>query len=82
MKDSDLITFTNETIGELRGFMKDGEPWFLAGQVCGASGSKDVQRNRIEDGMKIAEVEGTICITYPFRYRGSQRHSNETSKRL
>lgn len=41
MKDSDLITFTNETIGELRGFMKDGEPWFLAGQVCRCLGIKN-----------------------------------------
>lgn len=41
MTEKELITFTNETIGELRGFMKDGEPWFLAGQVCRCLGIKN-----------------------------------------
>lgn len=41
MKDSDLITFKHESIGELRGFMKDGEPWFLAAQVCRCLGIKN-----------------------------------------
>ena len=33
--------FTHPTIGEIRGFIKDGEPWFLAGQVCRNLGIKD-----------------------------------------
>jgi prophage antirepressor-like protein len=41
MKDTDLITFTNDSIGEIRGLMKDGEPWFLSGQVCRCLGIKN-----------------------------------------
>jgi len=41
MKDSELVTFTNQDIGEIRGFIKDGEPWFLAGQVCRCLGIKN-----------------------------------------
>ena len=72
MKDSDLITFTNETIGELRGFMKDGEPWFLAGQVCRCLGIKDASSavKQVEDRLKIAEVEGTISNRIPFVTEG------------
>lgn len=41
MNAKELITFKNEIIGELRGFIKDGEPWFLAGQVCRCLGIKN-----------------------------------------
>lgn len=41
MKDSDLFTFKHETIGELRGVMKDGEPWFLAAHTCRCLGIKN-----------------------------------------
>ena len=35
MKHTELQTFSNNEIGEIRGFIgKDGEPWFFAGQVC------------------------------------------------
>lgn len=42
MQSNELMTFTNEIIGTFRGFVdKDGEPWFLAGQVCRCLGIKD-----------------------------------------
>lgn len=41
MKDTELITFENQNIGQIRGFIKDGEPWFLAGQVCRCLGIKN-----------------------------------------
>lgn len=58
MKSSELITFKNEVLGEIRGFIdKDGEPWFLAAQVCRCLGLKDstVAVKQTEERMKIAE---------------------------
>lgn len=43
MKESELITFTNDKIGELRGFIKNGEPWFLSGNVCNCLGIKNAR---------------------------------------
>ncbi len=35
MKDTQIITFENETIGTIRGLLDEkGEPWFFAGKVC------------------------------------------------
>lgn len=31
---TDLTTFKNETFGEVRTVMRDGEPWFVAADVC------------------------------------------------
>ena len=33
--------FINPQIGEIKGFMRNGEPWFLAGDVCRNLGIKD-----------------------------------------
>ncbi len=42
MKSNEIITFQNPVIGDLRGFVdKQGEPWFLSGQVCRCLGIKD-----------------------------------------
>ena len=62
MRDTELITFENHDIGELRGFIKDGEPWFLAGQVCRCLGIKDAGAavKQTEERLKIAEVKGAI----------------------
>lgn len=43
MDSSELITFTNDKIGEVRGFLRDGEPWFLAGQICRSLGIKNAR---------------------------------------
>jgi prophage antirepressor-like protein len=60
MKDSELVTFTNESVGELRGFIKDGEPMFLAGQVCRCLGIKNSREavSVIRERMKIAGIDG------------------------
>jgi len=62
MKDTQIQTFHNESIGEIRGFMKDGEPWFLAGQVCRALGIKDVSTavQQVSNRLKIAEYKGAV----------------------
>lgn len=65
MKDTELITFENQNIGQIRGFIKDGEPWFLAGQVCRCLGIKNTAQavDSIIDRYKIAEIKG-ISSTY------------------
>ena len=61
MKHSELQTFSNSDIGEIRGFIgKDGEPWFLAGQVCrclGIKNSSDAVAG-IKERYKIAGIGG------------------------
>lgn len=75
MKDSELITFTNENVGELRGFIKDGEPWFLAGQVCRCLGIKDASTavKQVEERLKIADIKGTVSNRIPFITEGGKQ---------
>lgn len=56
-----IQVFTHPTIGEIRGFIKDGEPWFLAGQVCRNLGIKDSAKavRDIEQKYKNAGVKAT-----------------------
>jgi prophage antirepressor-like protein len=62
MKDTDLITFENSDIGEIRGFLQDGEPWFLAGQVCRELGIKDASSAvaQVTERFKIADYDGPV----------------------
>jgi prophage antirepressor-like protein len=75
MKDKDLITFTNEKLGDLRGFMKDGEPWFLAGQVCNALGIKDARKAifNIREHYKNANIKGVHDSTTPLQTGGGKQ---------
>lgn len=42
MKAQELMTFENDVLGTIRGFIdENGEPWFLAGQVCRCLGIKN-----------------------------------------
>ena len=76
MKDNDLITFTNDKIGEIRGFMKDGEPWFLAGQVCRCLGIKDSNRAvaNIRNRYREAGIEGKHDGTTPLDTFGGKQN--------
>lgn len=68
MDSKQIITFLNPTIGEIRGLIIDGEPWFLAGKVCDClklkNSSKvlsDIKTKHLRYGDKI---EG-VSIRYP-----------------
>jgi prophage antirepressor-like protein len=76
MKDSELITFENQDIGEIRGFLKDGEPWFLAGQVCRCLGIKDAGKAvlQTEERLKIAGVKGAISNRILFETSGGKQN--------
>ena len=58
MKSSELMTFKNDVLGTFRGFIdKDGEPWFLAGQVCRCLGIKDSSTavSQLKQRMKVVD---------------------------
>lgn len=62
MKENQLQTYANEMFGEVRGLLKDGEPWFLAGNVCRALGiknSRDALRS-IKTKRKNAQIKGVV----------------------
>ena len=58
MDSSELITFSNPTLGTFRGFIDEkGEPWFLAAQVCRCLGIKNAPDaiNELQKKMKSLE---------------------------
>ena len=62
MKESELVKFENKEIGEIKGFVKDGEPWFLAGSICNALGLTNASESlrKIKEKRKSAGIEGVI----------------------
>ena len=52
--------FQNQELGEIRGFMKNGEPWFLAGEICRSLGIKNSSKaiGDIEQKYKSAGIKG------------------------
>ena len=76
MNDKELITFENQEIGQLRGFMRNGEPWFLAGQVCRCLGVKDANRavSNIRNHYKEAGIEGKHDSTTPLITAGGMQN--------
>ena len=58
MKAQDLMTFENNVLGTIRGFIDDkGEPWFLAAQVCRCLGIKNSRDavNSLKQRMQVVE---------------------------
>lgn len=58
---TDLTTFKNETFGEVRTVMRDGEPWFVAADVCRAleiGNPSDAMRRLDEDEKALVSIEG------------------------
>lgn len=58
MKSTELMTFKNDVLGTFRGFIdKEGEPWFLASQVCRCLGIKNSADaiNSLKQRMKVVE---------------------------
>ena len=61
MKQSYTQVFTHPEIGELKGVIgKDGEPWFLAGDVCRSLGLKNTSQSiaGVVERYKIADIKG------------------------
>ena len=52
---TDLTTFKNETFGEVRTVMRDGEPWFVAADVCRALdiGNTSMALERLDNDEKM-----------------------------
>lgn len=58
---TDLTTFKNETFGEVRTVIRDGEPWFVAADVCEFFGVTN--RNRVLQNLDDDEKGGTQIDT-------------------
>ena len=68
MKTEELITFSNPTIGEIKGMFIDGEPWFLAVKVCEClkleNSSKTLARLK-DRHTKFGDKLDGVAIRYP-----------------
>lgn len=67
--------FSNPIIGEIKGLIKNGEPWFLAGDVCRGLGIKDSAKavRDIETKYKNAGVEGTTSSRTLVQTKGGKQ---------
>ena len=59
---NDVIPFTHETFGTVRSTIIDGEPWFVAADVCKALEVKDTWNaiSRLEDDEKGTDSISTL----------------------
>lgn len=68
MKTEELVTFSNPTIGEIKGMFVDGEPWFLARKICDClkleNSSKVLSRLKERHSKFGDNLEG-VSIRYP-----------------
>ena len=70
MESENIITFHQDGIGELRGFLdeKTQEPWFFAGKVCDClkiKNSSDALNNLIEKHLRYGDKIKGVAIIYP-----------------
>lgn len=70
MNSDKIISFKNDTIGEIRGFIdeKTGEPWFFAGKVCDClkiKNSSDALNNLVEKHNRFGDKIKGVAIIYP-----------------
>ena len=59
---NELQIFNNNQFGQVRAIMKDGEPWFVAADVCKALGLEQVSRamDRLDE-----DERGLLKVTHP-----------------
>lgn len=67
--------FSNPIIGEIKGLIKDNEPWFLAGDICRGLGIKDSSQavRTIENNYKNAGVKGTFSKRTLIQTKGGKQ---------
>lgn len=68
MNTNQIITFSNPTIGELKGVFINGEPWFFAGKVCDClkiKNSSNALKNIKEKHLKFGDKLDGVAIIYP-----------------
>ncbi len=89
MKSSELMTFENDVLGSIRGFVdKDGEPWFLAAQVCRCLGIKDSSTaiKQLKQRMQVVEDwqknRGTVSNRSPKKARTITLQEGKTHTQL
>lgn len=89
MKANELMTFENDVLGTIRGFLdKDGEPWFLAAQVCRCLGIKDSSTaiKQLKQRMQVVENwqrnRATVSNLCPKRARTISFQEGKTHTQL
>ncbi len=70
MESKNIITFHQDGIGDLRGFLdeKTQEPWFFAGKVCDClkiKNSSDALKNIKEKHLRFGDKLDGVAIIYP-----------------
>ena len=89
MKSSELMTFENDVLGTIRGFVdNNGEPWFLAAQVCRCLGIKNTADaiNSLKQRMQVVEdwqrSRGIVSTDSPKRARTITLQEGKTHTQL
>lgn len=74
---SDIQLFDNENFGTIRAFLaEDGQPWFVAKDVCAALDIQATAASRLDEdekGLRLMQTPGgnqqVLCVTEPGFYR-------------
>lgn len=74
---SDIQLFDNENFGTIRAFLaEDGQPWFVAKDVCAALDIQATAASRLDEdekGLRLTQTPGgnqqVLCVTEPGFYR-------------
>lgn len=80
MDTNEIITFSNDQIGEIRGFIdNDGNPWFFAGKVCDClklKNSRESLRKIKEKHLRFGErIEGVTIRDTLVQTKGGKQKS-------
>lgn len=74
---SDIQLFDNDDFGTIRAFLaEDGQPWFVAKDVCAALDIQATAASRLDEdekGLRLTQTPGgnqqVLCVTEPGFYR-------------
>lgn len=73
---NDIQKFTNDEFGTIRVVDNNGEPWFVAKDVCDALGINKTAASRLDDdekGLRLAQTPGgdqaILCVSEPGFYK-------------
>lgn len=84
MKANQFITFKNDEVGEIKGFIKNNEPWFLVGNVCRCLGIKNSREalRKIKEKRRNAGIEGVISSDILVETEGGRQKASIIPERI
>lgn len=85
---SDIQLFDNENFGTIRAFLaEDGQPWFVAKDVCAALDIQATAASRLDEdekGLRLTQTPGgnqqVLCVTEPGFYKLVMRSRKPEAK--